>query len=111
MDHNTVYCGDSIELLKSWPEGSVDLVFADPPFNIGYVYDKYHDDRPDEEYVAWSRQWMDACRRVLKADGSFYIAIGAEFVADLRVIGRELGLHEIGRKLFFVGEAIRQRSD
>jgi site-specific DNA-methyltransferase (adenine-specific) len=93
MKRDTIYCGDSIELLKSWPAGGVDLVFADPPFNIGYVYDKYQDDRPDEEYVAWSRQWMDACRRVLKSDGSFYIAIGAEFVADLRIIGRELGLH------------------
>ena len=93
MKANTVYCGDSIDLLKSWPAGRVDLVFADPPFNIGYVYDKYHDDRPDGEYVNWSRRWMDACRRVLKPDGSFYIAIGAEFAADLRIIGRELGLH------------------
>jgi DNA modification methylase len=48
MTPDTIYCGDSIELLKTWPEGFVDLVFADPPFNIGYVYDKYNDDRPDE---------------------------------------------------------------
>ncbi len=93
MQPNTIYCGDVLQLLATWPAGSVDLVFADPPFNIGYVYDKYRDDRPDEEYVEWSRDWMRACQRVLKPTGSFYIAIGDEFAADIRVIGRELGLH------------------
>lgn len=93
MRKNTIYCGDSIELLNSWEPRQVDLAFADPPFNIGYVYDRYHDDRPGEEYVAWSRDWMAACVRVLKANGSFYIAIGDDYVADLRLIGRDLGLH------------------
>ncbi len=93
MRANTIYCGDSIELLAKWNPGCVDLVFADPPFNIGYVYDKYHDDVPNEEYVQWSRDWMAACYRVLKETGSFYIAIGDDFAADIRMIGRELGLH------------------
>jgi len=90
---NTIYCGDAIELLNAWPAGRVDLVFADPPFNIGYVYHGYVDDVPNGEYVAWSRAWMAACRRALADDGSFYIAIGDDFAADIRVIGRELGLH------------------
>jgi DNA modification methylase len=93
MEANTIYTADSIELLNTWEPGCVDLVFADPPFNIGYVYDKYHDDKPNEEYVQWSRDWMAACCRVLKDDGSFYVAIGDDFAADIRVIGRELGLH------------------
>ncbi len=93
MDPDTVYCGDSIKLLNSSPEDWVDLAFADPPFNIGYVYDKYHDDVPNEEYVAWSRDWIAACQRVLKPTGSLYIAIGDDFAADIRIIGRELGLH------------------
>ncbi len=90
---DTIYCGDSVELLNRWPEDCVDLVFADPPFNIGYVYDNYRDDVPNEEYVGWTRQWMQACRRVLKPTGSFYIAIGDDFAADVRLIGRDLGLH------------------
>ena len=90
---DTIYSGDACKLLDEWAADSVDLVFADPPFNIGYVYDKYHDDVPNEEYVEWSRRWMGCCQRVLKPTGSFYIAIGDEFVADIRVIGRELGLH------------------
>ena len=93
MNSNSISCGDACKLLAQCPAESVDLVFADPPFNIGYVYDKYHDDVPNEQYVAWSRQWMAACQRVLKSTGSFYIAIGDEFAADIRIIGRELGLH------------------
>jgi len=93
MKANTIYCGDSCELLEKWQPGRVDLAFADPPYNIGYVYDKYVDDRPDREYVEWSRRWMAGCQRVLKPDGSLYIAIGDDFAADLRIVGRELGLH------------------
>lgn len=93
MELDTIYSGDACELLAKWPPGSVDLAFADPPFNIGYVYDGYNDDVPNADYIAWSRTWMAACKRVLKADGSFYIAIGDDFAADLRIIARKLGLH------------------
>jgi len=93
MKLDTIYCGDSCQLLESWEPGRVDLVFADPPFNIGYVYDKYHDDLPNAEYVAWTKRWMAACQRVLKPTGSFFIAIGDEFAADVRIVGRQLGLH------------------
>ncbi|MFO0837472.1 MAG: DNA methyltransferase [Phycisphaerae bacterium] len=92
MTPNKTYCGDAIKLLSTWPAGCVDLAFADPPFNIGYVYDTYRDDMPDSQYVAWTQQWMSACKRVLKPDGSFYIAIGDDFAADVRILGRELGL-------------------
>ena len=40
---NTIICGDCIAGMNSLPEGSVDLAFADPPFNIGYEYDVYQD--------------------------------------------------------------------
>lgn len=93
MKVDAIYCGDSIQLLNASPPEWVHLIFADPPYNIGYVYDQYHDDRPDDEYVEWSRQWMAACQRVLAPDGSLYIAIGDEFAAEIRVIGRKLGLH------------------
>ena len=93
MQPDTILCGDAIEILHSWPEACVDLVFADPPYNIGYVYDRYDDRRSADEYVAWSRDWMAACTRVLKPTGSFYIAIGDDFAAELRILGRQLGLH------------------
>jgi site-specific DNA-methyltransferase (adenine-specific) len=93
MKTNTIYCGDACELLADWEAEQVDLVFADPPFNIGYLYEGYKDDVPDDAYIAWTESWMRACQRVLKPDGSFYIAIGDDFAADVRIIGRKLGLH------------------
>lgn len=91
MTPNKVYCGDSVQLMSSWPAESVHLAFADPPYNIGYVYDKYEDDLPDTQFVAWCRAWMGGIQRLLTRDGSFYLAIGDEFAADLRIVGRELG--------------------
>ena len=89
---NKIVCGDCIELLSKVSEPFVDLVFADPPFNIGYKYDKYHDKVQKTNYINWTRDWMAACVNVLKPDGSFYIAIGDEYAANVKVIADELGL-------------------
>ena len=59
---NTVHRGDCLELLDKVEPGCIDLVFADPPFNIGYQYDVYHDRRDGEEYINWNRRWMAGCR-------------------------------------------------
>ena len=85
----TIVQGDAVEILAGWPEGCVDLVFADPPFNIGYAYDRYRDNRPPEEYLAWTEKWIDAALRVLKSEGTFWIAIGDEYAAEVRVRMRE----------------------
>src|SRR5678816_2737593 len=55
---NQIIQGDSIQILNDGPEGWVDLVFADPPFNIGYLYHGYNDERNDKEYLDFSRDWM-----------------------------------------------------
>ena len=89
---NQILCGDCIELLGTIDEPFVDLVFADPPFNIGYQYDHYQDTLKKDKYLHWTRDWMAACVNVLKPTGSFYIAIGAEYAAHIRIIGEELGL-------------------
>jgi len=84
--------GDCIALLETVTEPFADLVFADPPFNIGYQYDQYDDRLEHEKYVDWTQKWMAACLRALKPTGSFYIAIGDEYAANVRLIGNELGL-------------------
>lgn len=68
------------------------MIFADPPFNIGYKYDKYHDKKESTNYIAWTKDWMAACKKVLKPHGSFYIAIGDDYAANVRIIGEELGM-------------------
>jgi DNA modification methylase len=87
-DANQIITGDSIKVLNEGPEGWVDLVFADPPFNIGYLYHGYDDHRTDKDYLDFSKDWMSAVHRALKPNGSFYLAIGDEFAADLAVIAR-----------------------
>ncbi|MFW6039257.1 MAG: DNA-methyltransferase, partial [bacterium] len=60
-------------------------VFADPPYNIGYAYDQYDDNRDDDEYVQWTCDWIDGCTRLLKPTGSLYVLIGDEFAAETRM--------------------------
>ena len=55
LEIGKIHQGDCIELMQQIDTGTIDLVFADPPFNIGYEYDEYHDRQEDEEYIAWSR--------------------------------------------------------
>src|SRR5262249_52965411 len=57
---NQIVQGDSIKVLNDGPEGWVDLCFADPPFNIGYLYHGYNDQKEVDEYVDWSETWMRA---------------------------------------------------
>lgn len=85
--------GDCIKKLATLDAESVDLAFADPPFNIGYEYDEYHDKRSCEDYLDWSKRWITEVRRVLKPNGTFWLAIGDEYAAELKVLAtRDLGL-------------------
>ncbi|MEX0727994.1 MAG: site-specific DNA-methyltransferase, partial [Planctomycetaceae bacterium] len=88
-----VHRRDCIEGMKELPDGSVDLVFADPPFNIGYKYDLYEDRKSVDGYMQWCKDWAAQVIRVLKPDGTFWLAIGDDFAAELKVLyTRELGL-------------------
>jgi DNA modification methylase len=89
---NRIICGDCIEVLSKIGEPFADLIFADPPFNIGYKYDKYYDKVKKKNYIAWTKEWMAVAKSVLKPHGSFYIAIGDDYAANVKIIGDELGL-------------------
>ena len=52
--------GDCISIMKTIPSGKIDLIFADPPYNIGIKYDEYNDKMPYEEYLEWSERWLKA---------------------------------------------------
>lgn len=69
-----LYQGDCLEWLRALPAESVDVVFADPPFNLKKAYGKgVKDDRSEREYLEWSFAWLDECIRVLKRGGAIYI--------------------------------------
>lgn len=85
---NQVHQGDCLALFQSLPAASVDLIFADPPFNIGYKYDVYDDQRSADEYLQWSREWIRAAAGALTPNGTFWLAIGDEFAAELKLIAQ-----------------------
>jgi DNA modification methylase len=92
MPRNQIYQGDCIARLATLPAKSVNMTFADPPFNIGYEYDSYDDSRAKDDYLTWTERWLAATLRVLKPDGSFFVAIGDEYVAEMKVRLDALGL-------------------
>ncbi len=100
MRVNEIYHGDCLEVMAEFPSESVDLIFADPPFNIGIQYDNTDDSREYEEYVAWSEEWIGAATRLLKKTGSLYVAIGDEYAAEIRMIG--LKKREAPQKALFL---------
>src|SRR5215217_6224615 len=92
MGTDRVHQGDCLDLLATLPPACVDLAFADPPFNIGYEYDHYDDRRRKGDYLVWTEKWLAAVRRVLKPTASFYVAIGDEYAAEIKVRLDALGL-------------------
>lgn len=93
-DPNQIIQADSIKALNDGPPEWVDLAFADPPFNIGYLYHGYEDRLKTEDYLKFSTDWMAAVHRALKPTGSFFLAIGDDYAADLCVIARrQLGFN------------------
>lgn len=84
---------DCIDGMNQLPAEKVDLVFADPPFNIGYEYDEYDDRLEKEKYLVWSKSWITAVGRILKPTGTFWLAIGDEYAAELKVLSQAVGFH------------------
>ncbi|MDR0529912.1 MAG: site-specific DNA-methyltransferase [Zoogloeaceae bacterium] len=77
-----LYQGDSFAWLASLENASADLVFADPPYNIGKAeWDTFES---QEAYIAWSLDWIKEAARVLKPTGSLYVCGFSERLADLK---------------------------
>lgn len=69
-----IYHGDCLEVLGNLPGESIDLIFADPPYNIGKKFGEFKDSWPsDSAYAEWCYQWLETCIRKLKPTGSLYV--------------------------------------
>ena len=102
---NQILPGDCIEILKSLPENSVDLIFADPPYNLQLRNDLYRpnltkvsavDDRWDKftdfkEYDEFTREWLRACQRVLKETGTIWVIGSYHNIYRVGAIMQDLG--------------------
>lgn len=88
---HTIYHGDALEILQNEiPDESIDLVFVDPPYNIGKKFSNFHDKWPsDAEYAKWSYQWIDECIRVLKPTGTMYLMTSTQAMPYFDLYVRE----------------------
>lgn len=83
-----LYNEDAFDFLKSLDSESVDLIFADPPYNIKKAeWDTFSSQK---EYVNWSLEWIEESERVLKETGSLYICGFSEIIADVKWAASDL---------------------
>ena len=81
-DEHKIYQGNAIEILQNnLKDCSIDLIFVDPPYNIGKMFNGRKDKwKSDEEYLKWCYQWIDLILRKLKKTGSLYIMTSTQFI-------------------------------
>jgi len=107
MKLNTIYKGDCRTILnKEIPEESVDLIFADPPYNLSgnglkwmgnktggdwFMVNEKWDQMSESEYLKFTKEWLEACKRVLKPTGSIYISCTYHNIGELVMTLKALG--------------------
>jgi len=70
---NKIIQGDCLKIFKNIPDNSVDMTFADPPFNLKKNYRSYKDRLEFQEYLDWCEKWISEMVRVTKPTGSIFI--------------------------------------
>ena len=90
-DGDIVFHGDAIEILKKNIDSeSIDLIFVDPPYNIGKTFSNFKDRWPSElEYAEWAYKWINECIRVLKPHGTIYLMTSTQTMPYFDLFIRE----------------------
>jgi len=70
---NQIICGDAIEIMKKIPNNSMDMTFADPPFNLNKKYNNYKDKKISLDYINWCEEWLKEMVRITKPTGSILV--------------------------------------
>lgn len=84
-DENIIYNLDCLEGLKNIDSLSVDIIIADPPYNIGKDFGNDSDKQKMEIYLEWCDKWISECLRILKPTGTLYIYGFSEILAFIRI--------------------------
>ncbi|MEK7518119.1 MAG: adenine-specific DNA-methyltransferase [Patescibacteria group bacterium] len=80
-NNHKIILGDCINVLANCIEdSSIDLIFADPPYNIGKNFNGRKDQLPEQKYLSWSYKWLDLCIQKLNSSGSFYVMTSTQFM-------------------------------
>ncbi len=88
-----LHCGDAMSIMAQMEAGSVDLLIADPPYNLGKHYGNNIDLRDWRTYEDFTRAWLGEAVRLLHPEGSLYVFMGVRFIARLYcLLEEEFGL-------------------
>lgn len=83
MHDNRFICGDAIEKMAKLPAASIDLIIADPPYNLGKDYGNNRDWKKWAEYTSFTNGWITEAVRLLKPTGTIYIFMGVKYISRL----------------------------
>lgn len=84
MDHTIeIRQGDALRLFKSIRDNTVDLIIADPPYNLNKDYGNKSDSQSFDDYIQFTREWTAEATRVLKPTGTLYVFMGFRFISYL----------------------------
>ena len=79
--NHKIIMGDVIQSLECIKDGTVDLIFIDPPYNIGKDFNGYKDKwSSSQEYIQWCYKWLDLSINKLKPTGSLYVMTSTQFM-------------------------------
>jgi len=119
MQTNIIIQGDCVEKMKSIPEKSIDLIFADPPYWMrvegellrpeGSIFDGCQDEwdntfKTNSDYKTFTKNWLSEVRRILKDNGSFWVIGGMQCIYTIGAVAQELGF-------WFINDVIWQKSN
>lgn len=107
LEAGKLYCGDCIKVMSKWPTKSIDLVFADPPYNLSgnglkwqgnktggdwFMMNEKWDCMTEIEYAKFTEKWINGCKRILKDSGSIYISCTYHNIAEIMLVLKSSGL-------------------
>ncbi len=106
MKKNIIYNGDCVKILNTkFDEGSIDLIFADPPYNLSgnglkwrgnktggdwYMVNEEWDKMTAPEYMQFTRKWIGGCHKVLKDNGAIYISCTYHNLSEVMIVLKQL---------------------
>ena len=94
MSNIDIQTGDSLQLMRDVAPESIDLIIADPPYNLGKNYGNNHDIRGFREYLQFSETWLQEAHRVLATHGTVYVFMGFRFISYLYdILYQRLGMY------------------
>jgi len=118
---NKIICGDTIREMKKFPDNSIDLIFADPPYNLSksnfkmkFVksggtdlntnkgnWDKFQDD----DFEIFTKNWLSECFRILKENGGIWVAGTYHNIYITGYLMRKLGFETLNEVLWHKSDA------